>query len=57
MHDDQATWSRHARHEIVPGASHYIQFDRPAVVVRATREVVDAVRLRSRDRSFAVSVK
>ena len=46
MHDDQATWSRHARHEIVPGASHYIQFDRPDVVIRATREVVEAVRVK-----------
>jgi pimeloyl-ACP methyl ester carboxylesterase len=44
MHDDEATWSRRARHEIVPNASHYIQFDQPAVVIRATREVVEAVR-------------
>ena len=44
MHDEQATWSRHGRHELVPDASHYIQFDRPDVVVRAAREVVDAVR-------------
>lgn len=44
LHDDQATWSRHARHEIVPDATHYIQFDRPDVVIRATRDVVAAVR-------------
>jgi pimeloyl-ACP methyl ester carboxylesterase len=44
MHDDQATWSRHARHEVVSGAGHYIQFDRPDVVIRAVREVVDDVR-------------
>jgi pimeloyl-ACP methyl ester carboxylesterase len=46
LHDDQASWSRQGRHELVPDASHYIQFDRPDVVVRATREVVDAVRMR-----------
>ena len=44
LHDDQTSWSRQGRHEVVPDAGHYIQFDRPDVVVRATREVVDAVR-------------
>lgn len=44
LHDDQATWSRHGRHELVPDATHYIQFDRPDVVIRATRDVVTAVR-------------
>jgi len=44
LHDDQATWSRHGRHELVPDATHYLQFDRPDVVIRATREVVAAVR-------------
>jgi pimeloyl-ACP methyl ester carboxylesterase len=44
LHEDQASWSRRGRHEVVPDAGHYIQFDRPDVVVRATREVVDAVR-------------
>jgi pimeloyl-ACP methyl ester carboxylesterase len=41
---DQSTWSRRGRRELVPGASHYIQFDRPDVVIRAVREVVQAVR-------------
>lgn len=40
LHDDEATWSRKSRHEIVPDASHYIQFDRPDVVIRAVREVI-----------------
>ena len=44
LHDDQTSWSRQGRHEVVPDAGHYIQFDRPDVVVHATREVVDAVR-------------
>ena len=43
MHDDQATWSTNSRHEIVPDATHYIQFDRPDVVIRAVREVVGQV--------------
>jgi pimeloyl-ACP methyl ester carboxylesterase len=44
LHEDQTSWARHGRHELVPDATHYIQFDRPDVVVRAMREVVEAVR-------------
>ena len=44
LHDDQASWSRRGRHELVPDASHYIQFDRPDVVIEAVRDVVEAVR-------------
>jgi pimeloyl-ACP methyl ester carboxylesterase len=46
LQDDQTSWTRHGRHELVADASHYIQFDRPDVVIRATREVVAAVRAR-----------
>jgi pimeloyl-ACP methyl ester carboxylesterase len=46
LHEDFTSWTRHGRHELVPDAAHYIQFDRPDVVVRATREVVQAVRER-----------
>jgi pimeloyl-ACP methyl ester carboxylesterase len=41
---DEATWSSHSRHEIVTDATHYIQFDRPDVVIKAVREVVIDVR-------------
>jgi hypothetical protein len=41
---DLATWSTHSRHEIVPDASHYIQLDRPDVVIKAVREVAIEVR-------------
>jgi pimeloyl-ACP methyl ester carboxylesterase len=41
---DLATWSTRSRHEIVPDASHYIQFDRPDVVIKAVREIVINVR-------------
>jgi pimeloyl-ACP methyl ester carboxylesterase len=44
LHDEEATWSTHSRHELVPDATHYIQLDRPDVVIRAAREVVGAVR-------------
>ena len=44
LQNDEATWSRKGRHEVVPDASHYIQFDRPDVVIRAVREVVARVR-------------
>ena len=39
LHDDEATWSTHSRHELVPDATHYIQLDRPDVVIKAVREV------------------
>lgn len=44
LHDDQTSWTRRGRHELVPDATHYIQFDRPDVVIRVIREVVGAVR-------------
>jgi pimeloyl-ACP methyl ester carboxylesterase len=44
LQDDEATWSSHSRHEIVTDSSHYIQFDRPDVVIKAVREVVNDVR-------------
>jgi len=44
LHDEEATWSTHSRHELVPDATHYIQLDRPDVVIRAVRDVVGAVR-------------
>jgi pimeloyl-ACP methyl ester carboxylesterase len=44
---DQATWSSDARHEVVPDASHFIQFDRPDVVIRGVRDVVARVRARA----------
>lgn len=44
MHDDEASWSHHSRHELVPDSTHYIQFERPDVVIAAVREVVNDVR-------------
>jgi pimeloyl-ACP methyl ester carboxylesterase len=44
MHDDEASWSHHSRHELVPDSTHYIQFDRPDVVIAAVKEVVNDVR-------------
>lgn len=46
MHDEEASWSSRSRHELVPDATHYIHVDRPDVVIRAIREVVDSVRAR-----------
>lgn len=43
LHADLAARSRNGRHELVPNSSHYIQFDRPDVVIRAIREVVCSV--------------
>jgi pimeloyl-ACP methyl ester carboxylesterase len=44
MHDEEASWSHHSRHELVPDATHYIQFDRPDIVIVAVKEVVKDVR-------------
>jgi pimeloyl-ACP methyl ester carboxylesterase len=44
LHDDEASWSSRSQHEMVPGASHIIPFDRPDVVVAAVRSVVESVR-------------
>ena len=44
LHNDEATWSRRSRHQLVPDATHYIQFDRPDVVIAAVREVVADLR-------------
>lgn len=44
LQEDEATWSSRSRHEMVRDASHYIQFDRPNVVIGAVREVVSCVR-------------
>lgn len=44
LHDDEASWSHHSRHELVPEATHYIQFDKPDVVIAAVKEVVGEVR-------------
>lgn len=41
---DEATWSTGSRHERVLNASHYIQFDRPDVVIDAVQDVVARVR-------------
>ena len=47
MQDDEATWSTRGRHQVVPGASHYIQFDQPQVVIAAVEEVVGQVRAKA----------
>ncbi|MGH6909092.1 MAG: hypothetical protein ACREEG_02820, partial [Phenylobacterium sp.] len=44
MHDEMAALSTKGVNRIVPGASHYIQYEKPAVVIAAVNEVVEAVR-------------
>lgn len=44
LHDDEASWSSRSQHELVPDASHYIQFDRPDIVIRAVQSVVQQCR-------------
>ena len=47
LHADMASWSSRGEHEVVGGASHYIQFDRPDVVIRSVGRMVTSVRARS----------
>lgn len=44
LHAEQAAFSTRGRQQLVPDATHYIQVDRPEVVIAAVREVVDTVR-------------
>lgn len=45
LHEDEAAWSTHSRHQLLPDSGHYIQFTRPEVVIAAVLEVVNNVRL------------
>lgn len=47
---DEASWSTHSRRQEVPDASHYIQFDRPDIVIAAVTEVVAEVRAEQREK-------
>lgn len=44
MHEEEATWSTRSEHILVPDATHYIQNDRPDLVIAAVRKVVGLVR-------------
>ena len=46
MHEEETRWSTAGRQVVLPDASHYVQFDRPDVVIAAVNEVVAAVRTR-----------
>jgi pimeloyl-ACP methyl ester carboxylesterase len=46
MHDEMATLSSRGVNRVVPGAGHYIQYEKPEVVVSAVSEVVEAARAR-----------
>lgn len=48
LQDDEATWSTRSRHETVPHASHYIQFDQPQAVIAAVHAVIEQVRAAAR---------
>lgn len=44
LHEEAAGWSSRGRHEAVPDANHYIQFEHPDRVVAAVNAVVHVVR-------------
>ena len=43
MQDEEASWSSRSQHRLVADASHYIQLERPDLVIAAVRSVVDSV--------------
>lgn len=55
LQDEEASWSSHSRHQLVPDSHHYIQFERPDIVIAAVREVVDTVRARPSAAGTAVT--
>jgi len=44
MHNEEASWSSASEHQVLPDATHYIQRDRPDVVIAAVRRVVERLR-------------
>jgi pimeloyl-ACP methyl ester carboxylesterase len=44
LHSQMTGLSTRARHRVVPGASHYIQYDKPQAVLDAVAEVLADVR-------------
>jgi pimeloyl-ACP methyl ester carboxylesterase len=44
MHNEEASWSSAGEHQVLPDATHYIQRDRPDVVIAAVRRVVARLR-------------
>jgi pimeloyl-ACP methyl ester carboxylesterase len=47
LHDDEATWSSHGQQLRVDDAHHYIQFDRPDIVIEQVRDMVTGIRAAS----------
>jgi len=50
MHDEEAAWSTRGSQLHVPDAAHYIQLDRPDLVIGAVKDVVTAVRAQTAGR-------
>lgn len=44
LHDDQAKWTSQGEHQLIPDAHHYVQFDRPDLVIAAVLSILDKVR-------------
>jgi pimeloyl-ACP methyl ester carboxylesterase len=44
MHDEEASWSSVNRHQLVPDSGHYIQLEKPELVISAIRWVSNQIR-------------
>jgi len=44
MQNEEAAWSSRSQHRLVSESGHYIQFEKPEIVIAAVRSVIDSVR-------------
>jgi pimeloyl-ACP methyl ester carboxylesterase len=44
LQDDEATWSSRSTHQLVSDSGHYIQFERPGIVINAVISTIESVR-------------
>ncbi len=49
MQNEEASWSSRSQHQSVE-SGHYIQFERPPIVIAAVRSVIDSVRANEKSR-------
>ena len=47
MQNELATWSSKSQHQLLADANHYIQFDRPDIVIAAVKSVIGKVRTKN----------
>jgi hypothetical protein len=46
LHDEMSAWSTQGEHRLISNSEHYIQLERPKVVIEAVQSVIERVRAR-----------